>query len=133
MKTFKGFKEFINEDMSRVELKFAEKLADQWFSKYGIDIEFTKHFLDRLNDRRNNPHIEFNELVDMFKKSAEQIGKDLSIESDVIQAVLKDVSTELNIPFVLEPDPDPREKTKFISKTIMRKRDFKTSNKVFKV
>ena len=70
MKTFKDFKEFINEDISRVELKFAEKLADQWFSKYGIDIEFTKHFLDRLNDRRNNPRIEFNELVDMFKKSS---------------------------------------------------------------
>ena len=121
MKTFKDFKEFINEDISRVELKFAEKLADQWFSKYGIDIEFTKHFLDRLNDRRNNPRIEFNELVDMFKKSAEQIGKDLSIESDVIQAVLKDAATELNIPFVLEPDPDPREKTKFISKTIIGK------------
>lgn len=133
MNTFKGFKEFIDEDISRVELKFAEKLADQWFSKYGIDIEFTKHFLDRLNDRRNNPQIKLEELIDMFKKSADRVGKDLSIEYDIIQAVLKDAATELNIPFVLEPDPDPREKTKFISKTIMRKDDFKTSNKIYTV
>lgn len=130
---FKNFNHFVNEDINRGQLKYTEKLADQWLSKYGIDVEFTHHFLDRLNDRRNSPEIKLSELIDLFKKTSDKLGKELSIEYDTMQAVLKDAATELNIPFVLIPDPDPREKTKFISKTIMRKDDFKTSNKIYTV
>lgn len=130
---YKKYRDFVNEDITKSQLNFAEKLADQWFSKYGIDVEFTKHFLDRLNDRRNTPSIKIEELIDIFKKTSDKIGKQLSLEYDTMEAVLKDAATELNIPFVLEPDPDPRNLSVLTTKTIMRKDDFKTSNKVFKV
>lgn len=130
---FQRFDEFVNEHIKFSQLKFAKKLADTWFDKYGIDIEFTKHFLDRINDRRNHPMIKLTEVIEMFKKTAEQVGKDLEIEDSKIEAVLKDIETELNIPFALIPNENPEKDSKFISKTIMRKSDFKTSNKIFTV
>ena len=35
------------------DLKQIEVYADRLFAKVGIDVEFTKHFLDRVNDERN--------------------------------------------------------------------------------
>ena len=34
-----------------------EKFADRILAKFGIDVQFTKHFVDRLNDPRNDPAI----------------------------------------------------------------------------
>lgn len=130
---FKKFDSFVNEDINKSQLKYVEKIADEWLHKYGIDVEFTHHFLDRLNDHRNNPMIKLEELIDLFHKTADKLGKEFFLEYDTVQAVIKDATTGLNIPIVLEPDSDPREDTKLITKTIMRKDDFKTSNKVFTV
>lgn len=127
------FEEFLNESVTKSDLNYAEKLADKWLGKYGIDVEFTKHFLDRINDERNNPAISISELIEMFKKVAEKLGNEFSGEYDSLEAVLKDVVSDINIPFVLSPDSDPREDTELIAKTIMRKPNFQTSNKIFKV
>jgi len=127
------FEEFLNESVTKADLNYAEKLADKWLGKYGIDVEFTKHFLDRINDERNNPAISISELIEMFKKVAEKLGKEFSGEYDSLEAVLKDVVSDINIPFALKPDSDPREDTELIAKTIMRKPNFQTSNKIFKV
>ena len=35
-----------------------EKYADKLFKSVGIDVVFTKHFLDRVNDRRNQKDIQ---------------------------------------------------------------------------
>ena len=37
----------VNENISKPQLDSIEKYADGLFNKLGIDIEFTKHFLDR--------------------------------------------------------------------------------------
>jgi len=127
------FEEFLNESVSKSDLNYAEKLADKWLSKYDIDVEFTKHFLDRINDERNNPAITIDELITMFKKVADELGKEFSGEYDSFEAVIKDVISDINIPFALKPDADPREDTELIAKTVMRKSNFQTSNKIFKV
>ena len=44
-----------------------------------------------------------------------------------IQAVLKDIDSNLNLPVVIKYDD---EKFTVTNKTIMRKKDFKTSNKI---
>ena len=45
-----------------------EKFADRILKKYKIDVSFTKHFVDRLNDPRNDPEIKVSELQRFFKK-----------------------------------------------------------------
>ena len=57
-----------------------------------------------------------------FKKYGKQIPK---LGNDA-QAVLNDIKTDINMPFVLKWDGKEFE---LIAKTIMRKKDFKTSNK----
>ena len=45
-----------------------EKFADRLLKKFKIDVEFTRHFVDRLNDPRNSPEIKIAELQRFFKK-----------------------------------------------------------------
>ena len=45
-----------------------EKFADRLLKKFKIDVEFTRHFVDRLNDPRNSPDIKIAELQRLFKK-----------------------------------------------------------------
>lgn len=132
---FKKFDSFVNENIQKGQLKFAEDMADKLFAKYGIDVAFTKHFIERVNDERNTPEITLDELIQIFQKTAEKFGKEFSSEYKTLQVVVKDIATQINIPFVLKPDPDPREETTLVSKTIMRTSEFRTSssNKILKV
>ena len=45
------------EDFTQKDVNDLEKFADRILAKYGIDVEFTRHFVDRLNDPRNSPEI----------------------------------------------------------------------------
>ena len=105
-----------------------EKFADRILKKYGVDIEFTKHFVDRINDPRNSPEIKVSELQRFFKKIQKNKAKNIINNPDT-QAVLKDISTNLNLPVVIKTKGDEIEVT---NKTIMRKQNFKTPNKVIK-
>ena len=48
------------------------------------------------------------------------------------EAVMKDMKTDVNMPFVLQWDPTNQE-LDLVAKTVMRKKDFKTSNPEFAV
>ena len=58
----KLIKETLNEFISRKELGDVENYADGIFSDVGIDVEFKKHFLDRVNEPRNGTEITPDEL-----------------------------------------------------------------------
>ena len=105
-----------------------EKFADRILKKYDIDIEFTRHFIDRLNAPRNNPEIKIAELQRFFKKIQRAIGQNIRNNPDV-ELVLKDMSSNLNLPVVIKKRGDSFE---VINKTIMRKPDFKTTSKVIR-
>ena len=115
-----------NEDFTQRDVDDLEKFADRILKKYDIDVEFTRHFVDRLNDPRNSPEIKVAELQRFFKKRQKNKGKNIRNNPDV-EAVLKDMSTNLNLPVVIKTRGD-----EFIvtNKTIMRKKDFKTTSKV---
>jgi len=49
--------------MSKQQLSSLEAVLDKAFAKLGIDVEFTKHFLDRVNDARNKTQITAKELA----------------------------------------------------------------------
>lgn len=117
----------VEEDVSKNQLDSLEKFADKLLGKYDIDIEFTKHFADRMNDDRNDPKIKVAELQKFFKKIKKAKGNKIKSMDDM-QAVLKDVSAYLNIPVVIKPKSNGDFEVTL--KTIMRKKEFKTPNKV---
>ena len=108
------------------DLNTVEKYADKLYKSLGVDVEFTRHFLDRVNDARNIKQITIAELIRLFKQSYKKYGKEIPKLGNDAQAVLNDIKTDINMPFVLKWDGKEFE---LIAKTIMRKKDFKTSNK----
>ena len=118
--------------ISREELKEVENFADKLFEGLGIDIAFTNHFYERLNDPRNGKQITDIELKEMFKDMFLKIGNNLSEMKIDTEAVINDVSSKLNMPFVMMYDSRNNE-VDLVSKTIMRKDDFKTLTKKYKI
>ena len=114
------------------ELKEVERFADNLFDKLGIDIAFTHHFFERLNDSRNDKQITQQELKEMFQDMFLKIGSHLAdLEIDT-EGVINDVSSKLNIPFILVYDKQNNE-VDLVSKTIMRKKDFKTYSRKYRI
>ena len=71
MRSFKS----IREQISQGELNQIERFADRLFAKVGIDVEFTRHFIDRVNDARNKKDITPAELTRLFKQTYNKHGK----------------------------------------------------------
>ena len=117
----------IKENITKPQLDSIEGYADKLFAKLGIDIEFTKHFLDRVNDERNKKPITVPELIGMFKRLHRKHGKPLSKVDDDFDAVVKDFNSNINIPFAINVTPNDID---LVAKTVMRKKDFKTSTPV---
>jgi len=123
----KSFTEFITEDLSKADLDAVERMADKLFAKVGIDVEFTRHFLDRVNDARNKKPISSGELVRIFKLTYKKHGSKISKLGKNAEAILHDINSHVNIPFILKWDANNQE-FDMISKTVMRKKDFKSDD-----
>ena len=107
-----------------------EKYADKLFKSVGIDVVFTKHFLDRVNDRRNQKDITQSELIRLFKQTHKKYGKKIAKLGAAAEAVITDMKTDVNMPFILTWDKVNQE-IDLIAKTVMRKKDFKTPDQRF--
>ena len=112
--------------VKKSDLDQIERYADRIFAAVGIDVEFTRHFLDRVNDARNVKQITPSELTRLFKQSFKKYGKKISKLGDDAQAVINDMKTNINMPFVLNKTRGGE--LELIAKTVMRKRNFSTSN-----
>ena len=124
-----SFKEYVlNEKVTQAQLNAVEKYADRLFSVFNIDIEITKHFIDRVNDMRNHPEIDANELANLFAKTFKKHGKNISNMKIGIEAVINDLNSDINVPFVFKYDKRNKE-FDVILKTIMRKKNFQTRTK----
>lgn len=110
------------------ELKDLESYLDMFFNKIGIDIEFGRHFFDRVNDIRNKKDIEIDELEDLFIKTYKKWGKKIPELGPEAEAVISDMETDINVPFVLHWDSVTGE-FELLSKTVMRKRNFRTRDR----
>jgi hypothetical protein len=80
----------INENyIDRKELAAIDPIVDAYFSKYGIDVDFqgkTTHFIDQLNNPRNEGTIRVDDIKKLFKDLADRYGEE-------IQAQIKDTPT----------------------------------------
>ena len=121
----------IKEDVSKGELDQVEKYADKLFAAVGIDVEFTRHFLDRVNDERNKKPINTAELIRLFRLTYKKYGKKIPKMGPDAQAVITDMETDINMPFVLNVDRSGM--LDLVAKTVMRKKGFRTSNPILNV
>ena len=127
MKTFKQF----TEDISKSDLDQVEKYADKLFAAVGIDVEFTRHFHDRVNDERNKKPINSAELIRLFRLTYKKYGKKIAQMNPDAEAVITDMETDVNMPFVINLDKGGM--LDLVAKTVMRKKDFKTSSQKLRV
>jgi hypothetical protein len=117
------------EDITQPELDHVEQVADALWAKLGIDVEFTRHFFDRVNDERNGKPITADELVAMFQKEFRTNGIQIS-NMRRPEAVLKDLLSSINIPFVLKNTGGQKQ---LVGKTVMRKRNFTSPDPAYVV
>ena len=117
--------------ITKKNLDAIERFADKLWAKVGLDVEFTRHFLDRVNDARNKKQITGGEIQRLFRQSYKKHGKKIANLGKGAEAVMKDMQTDVNMPFVLQLDKNGE--LDLVAKTVMRKKDFKTSNKTFAV
>lgn len=106
-------------DLDRVE-KYADDILDP------VDVEFTKHFFDRLTRAEHDKEITDAELIGFFKRLAKKQKQFDKFMKQYDEFVIKDNRTDINIPFKAKVD-------QIIAKTIMRKGDFKTSDPEYKI
>ncbi len=111
--------------ITQTMLDTLEKHLDKMFSSVGIDVEFTRHFLDRVNDNRNKTQITLKELAILFKDAYNKYGKQIAQMGPDAEAVIKDMRSDVNLPFVLNWDSSNQE-LDLVAKTVMRKKDFFT-------
>lgn len=118
-------------ELTKADLNILEKHIDAAFARVGIDVEFTHHFLDRVNDERNGKQITLKELAFLFKKELIKWGKPIAQLGPDSEAVMKDLESDINIPFALNLDRDGD--LELVAKTVMRKKNFRTPDKEFPV
>ena len=120
----------ILEDVSQSQLSQVEKYLDKLWAKVGIDVEFTRHFMDRVNDARNGKPISPAELIKIYREIYKKYGKSISQLKNGVEILLKDMETDINVPVVLKWDGKEFD---MIAKTVMRKKNFKSSTKKYSV
>lgn len=120
----------LHEDLTQKDLDEVERFADALWGKLKVDVKFTKHFIERLNDERNGKDITKAELIRLFKKERQRYGKDVSELNSEDEAVFMDLLTDINLPFVVKDVPRGKA---LVSKTIMRKKNFKSDDPAYKI
>ena len=121
-----AWREIINEDIEKSELDELERHLDQLFQDVGIDVEFTKHFHDRVNDERNAKPITIDELANIYNDLFKRHKPKLKTAPDGIEKLIKSLNSHINIPVVFRYDRNSN-MIDMIAKTVMRKRNFKSA------
>jgi cytidyltransferase-like protein len=109
--------ENLEERISSPDLDDIDDYADQKLSP--LDIKFTDHFFDRVNDPRNGKEITDKELISFFDRLSKYKDKFIDFLNKYNEIVTSDKFTKINIPFV-------KTANSIIAKTIMRKSNFNT-------
>ena len=122
----------VEKEVTQAQLDALETVLDRVFAQLGIDVEFTRHFLDRVNDERNMRQITIHELAQLFKKEFVKWGKPIARLGPDAEAVMKDLASDINIPFALNWNKGSG-MLELVAKTVMRKRNFRTPNQEFPV
>ncbi len=117
----KGWGKLPINEIPMPDLKKIDTFADKKLNP--MDVVLTgKHFFDRLNDPRNGKEISQAELIGFFKRLSKKKKEFVEFLNQYNSLVAVDDRTNINIPFM-------KQANKAIAKTVMRKKDFKSSDK----
>lgn len=127
-------------EMATADLNNVEHAIDALFQQIGLDVIFSQHFKNRVLDngesgRRDHlansdardTDISAQELYQAFAALKQTYGKALlkaKFNKEEFTGILKDISTKLNIPFVIDYDRVYSGLHKLQASTIMRKGNF---------
>lgn len=92
--------EFVTEENNSQLARHYTDALNTRFRPEGIPIRITTHFVDRINDTRNQEPISLGEVVDFFSKlllKKRSVLQDLS-DGTGIQVV--DLETDITVPFI---------------------------------
>ena len=104
-----------------------ERKLDTLYKNIGVDVDFSRHFQERIFDARNVKPITVAELVKIFTDAYKKFSHVIKKSPYEYQAVLTDLSSMLNVPFALSWNAKHTD-GELTAKTIMRKKDFQTTN-----
>jgi phosphopantetheine adenylyltransferase len=97
--------------ITRDELAKIEPIVDRFFKRFGIDVDFQgkfTHFIERLNDPRNEGTIRLDDLENLFRDLSDEYGADIvrQFQQGNTTAVESDYQFDvpLHMPFQLEFD-----------------------------
>lgn len=119
----------LNENyITRDELKQIEPVIDRFFKRHGIDVDFQgkfTHFIERLNDPRNEGTIRLEDLENLFRDLSDEYGADIvrQFQTGNPTAVESDYQFDvpIHMPFQLEFDRNLGQ-IKLIPRTIKAQR-----------
>jgi hypothetical protein len=123
-------RDMLDEEISRPEIRKIEQEVDPEYDDFDIDVDLgSRHFIDRVNDRRNSPSIKPDEIEDTFLDTLAQNEDEFDQMRAGDEAVLHDAESALNIPVVFKGQGSiggntGREDLTMTAKTIMRKPNF---------
>ena len=134
----KSFKEFcLLEYISPTELKKVETYADKMFKALGITIDFSKHFMAQVNNKRDEKPIDGfmpktisrTEVARIFNLIYKTHGKKIRKMNDNARQIVKDVETDVNILFTVNHRlTSAGLRLRLVPITIMRHKAFKKGN-----
>jgi hypothetical protein len=120
--------------ITRQELSAIESAVDGFFKEYGIDVDFQgkfTHFIDRLNDPRNEAPIYTDELRDFFEDLANEYGdkiaRQLNLERPTGVGSDYQFDIPIHMPFMLQWNPR-KKMIELIPRTIKKQRKRWQSN-----
>lgn len=120
--------------ITREELATVESAVDGFFKRYNIDVNFQgkfTHFLERLNDPRNEAPIYMDEIKDFFEDLATEYGDKIARQLDLERpsGVGSDYQFDvpIHMPFMLQWNPG-KKMIELIPRTIKKQRDRWKSN-----
>ena len=124
------FRDYLTE-LDNDGIKSLESYLDRIFAELNVDVEFTKHFKDRLKGREAG--VSQMSIKNSFNKLLKKY-KNVIVKKTNVKALLQDLNNNINIPFVIAELPDGSFEMDTL--TIMRKKGFKPgldTKKLFKV
>ena len=125
-----SFKDYLTE-LTDPEIKSLENYLDRIFAELKVDVEFTRHFRDRLHGREASVPQE--EIRASFNKLLKKYKDDI-LKKQKVGVLLKDMSNDINVPFTITQLKDGTYEMDTL--TIMKKRGFKPTHdtkRIFKV
>lgn len=126
MITFREYQKLM-EEVAVNDLRAAERHIDTDFAKFGVRVTFAGHFVDRINDPRNNPPITVTEVSEFFEKIRRQYARRIASMKNNEEGLLKNIKSNLTVAYIISSDYASK-MNKLVCKTVMRKKVYGNDN-----